>query len=110
MSLETESDSISKMVEVIHVGEGGDIVTYITILLTDDEDKHNFRKHDICLYGKDLNITIKKHFVPDLDFTEISETTDTIGYGYIIYDGTLEYNKDIIESIKTNIKNRILFS
>jgi len=97
-----------------------DIITYVTISLTNDEDKHNFRKHDICSYGTDLNITIKKHFSPEIS-TQLAKPvvlSDTYkftpsnidNYGYIIHDGTIEYNEDIIKLIKKNLENRILFS
>lgn len=113
-------ESVLSTVDFMHEGKGEDIITYVSITLTDSEDKHNFRKHDICSYGEDLNITIKKHFSPEIstqhakpvplpsDYKFTPSNTDN--YGYIIYDGTEEYNENIVEQIKNNLKNRILFS
>lgn len=105
---DSTEDAKNAIVTFMHEGKGGDMITYTVITLYSEEDIHNFRKHDICLYGKESNITIKKHFCPDFD--PDLEPPSEITYGYIIYDGTIEYNNDIIELIRKNLKNRILFS
>ena len=101
--------STTAIVDFMHEHEGKDenIITHITVKLIDDEDKHNFRKHDICSYGEELNIIIKKHFSPEISTQHAKPVplpdnykftpSNSDSYGYIIYDGTIEYNENIVK-------------
>lgn len=75
-----------------------------SITLKDSTDKHNFVPKKILVYGEEFNCEIVQWYVP-----EEEEQSDHV-YGYKIKYGSETIDKIIVDKIKKDLMNRILFS
>jgi len=75
-----------------------------SITLKDSIDKHNFTPKKIMTYGNEYNCKILQWYIP-----EDNEQGDHV-YGYKIKYGSESIDTLIVNKIRKDLKNRILFS